>query len=765
MKMRIYLILTLVLLMPAFLIVRADDGRAIESLSDSNSKDETRRWEVTGPFGGDVRTMVAAPDNPNLLILGTSDGQLFRSTDGAATWRRIKPGIGKRGLSIDNLVIDPHNSQILYAGAWAVADGMNNEMGVFKSEDGGDTWKLLPDTKGLYILSLDIAPADSNILFAGAKTGLFRSANAGQTWEKIDTSAYPEIHNINSVACDPTNPQIIYAGTHHLAWKTLDDGKTWKLVQKGVVDDSDIMGITVDDHNAKLVYINACSGIYRSDSAGEKFIKVPGIPFSARRTYALLPHPTDPKIVFAGTSEGLWRTKDGGKRWMLLTPKTTVIRAIVIHPDKPKRLYIASDDSGVQVSDNLGDDFTDANNGFIHRHILAFLTDASERGRVLASVYHDGSLGSIFASNDGGETWEASSKGLATRDVFSLHQSIENPAVIYAGTNAGVYRSNDKGATWAYVGKETIKPPTKKPTRTRRGRHAELLVPANNDSATVASSTSIGRYQTVAVQKSSTRKNTKAAKPEAKPKADATQKSKRPVKKPVEEPLEPAGLSLFDLNKQVDGIGEIIDAEGQRVLFAAASDGLYRTIDEKQGWEKVSISGYEGRVFVIATHKGTPGRIYIGTQQGIFVSKDFGFTWENLRLEKNGNDPAVKAIAQATNDPDNMLIGTNQFVYRSTNGGRSWVKKGGGLPAGDFTSVAINPNNPDEMIVCEYSKGGVYRSTNKGTQWARIDAELPTNRVWALMFDPFNQDRIYAGSFSSGVYILTIQKGVTATGQ
>ncbi len=762
MKIRNLFLLTLAVFTLSLLVVNADTGRAIESRSDTSANAETRRWVVTGPFGGDVRTMIVAPDNPNLLILGTSDGQLFRSTDGAASWRRIKPGIGKRGLSIDDLVIDPRNSQIIYAAAWALADSMNNEMGVFKSEDGGDTWKLLQDTKGLYILSLDMAPTDSNILFAGAKTGLLRSTTGGQIWEKIDTSGYPDIRNINSVACDPTDPQIIYAGTHHLAWKTVDDGKTWKLVQKGVVDDSDIMGITVDSRNAKLVYINACSGIYRSESAGEKFTKVGGIPFSARRTYALLPHPTDPKIVFAGTSEGLWRTKDGGKRWMLLTPKTTVIRSVVVHPDKPNRLTIATDDSGVQISDNLGDTFSDANNGFIHRHILAFLSDEKERGRVLASVYHDGSVGSVFASNDGGETWEPSSKGLGTRDVFTLHQSVENPAVIYAGTNAGVYRSNDRGATWAYVGKETIKQPAKKPARSRRGTRAEATPPVDNSVAVLAPISAVGRYQTVTVQKSSARKTSK---PKANAKTtSAAQKSKRPAKKPTP-PVEPVGIPTFDLTRQVDGIAEIVDAEGQRVLLAAASDGLYRTMNEKQGWQKVAITGYEGRVFALATHKGTPGRTFIGTRQGIFVSKDFGFTWENLPLNKDGNDPAVKSIALAADDPDNMLIGTNQFVFRSTNGGRSWMKKGGGLPAGDFTSVAINPSNPDEMLVCEYSKGGIYRSTDKGMQWSRIDTELPSNRVWALMFDPFDRNRIYAGSFSSGVYILTIQKGATASGQ
>jgi hypothetical protein len=69
------------------------------------------------------------------------------------------------------------------------------------------------------------------------------------------------------------------------------------------------------------------------------------------------------------------------------------------------------------------------------------------------------------------------------------------------------------------------------------------------------------------------------------------------------------------------------------------------------------------------------------------------------------------------------------------------------------------------MMVAEYSKGGIYRSRDKGVSWEKIDAELPSSRVWALMFDPFERDRMYAGSFSSGVYILTIQKGATASGQ
>jgi photosystem II stability/assembly factor-like uncharacterized protein len=226
---------------------------------------------------------------------------------------------------------------------------------------------------------------------------------------------------------------------------------------------------------------------------------------------------------------------------------------------------------------------------------------------------------------------------------------------------------------------------------------------------------------------------------------------------------------MVELTRQVDDITSFVDKEGRAGLLAATMDGLYRTLDETKGWEKVIINGYEldGRVYSVSTHKDAPNRIYIGTKQGLFISDDGGATWQHV--DRGPSDISVKAIAQDPRDGQTVLLGTNQYIFRSTNAGRTWVRRGGGLPSGDFTSVVINPSNPDEVIVAEYSKGGVYRSTDKGYSWERLDtvvgAELPTNRVWTITFDPFDRDRVYAGSFSSGVYVLTFQRGATNTSQ
>jgi photosystem II stability/assembly factor-like uncharacterized protein len=748
MKTRVFSLLTLSIL--SCLLIEAATVRAARDDSSAEAAKEVRQWEVTGPWGGDVRALVASPDDSNLLYLGTSDGQIFRSLDGARTWRRLKPGLDKRGISVDSIVIDPRNPKVIYVGVWPV--GRDREGGIYKSEDGGGKWKLLEDTAKLSIRSLAIAPSDSNFLIAGSANddpslnGVFRSTDAGKKWERISPVGDKEIRNIESAAIDPRDTNIIYVGTWHLPWKTLNGGVTWKQAGNqvvGMINDSDIFGIHIfDNSKPNLVYVNACSGIFRSMNAGEKWSKLPGIPFSARRTYALLPHPGDPGTLFAGTSEGLWRSKDGGKRWMLLTSKSMVIRSIVVTRDKPNRVLIATDDFGIRISENLGDDFIESNTGFIHRHILAMLADAGERGRILASVYHDGSGGSVFASLDGGESWQPSSRGMAGRDVFAFYQLPDQPNLIYAGTNNGVFRSNDRGASWSRAGPEPVtkEAPARKPRVTPRRR--------------VSAVSAVGRYQTIpaSMREPSTQKKKKKS------------ISKKPTaRKPVKK--EPLAGHFVELTRQVDDITGFVDSEGRRGLLAATMDGLYRTLDETRGWEKVSIGGYEanGRVYSVSTHKDTPQKIFVGTQRGLYISIDGGQTWE--QIERGPTDTYVKAIAQDPRDAAVVVIGTNHFIYRSTNGGRTWVRRGGGLPSGDFTSVVFNPTNPDEVMAACYSQGGVYRSVDKGYIWERIDAELPSNRVWTLMFDPFDRNRIYAGSFSSGVYVLTVQRGATSSGQ
>ena len=191
-----------------------------------------------------------------------------------------------------------------------------------------------------------MAPSDHNTLVIGALDGVFRSRDGGATWERM-TPENPEVlenhssmKNFVSVAIDPQNPDIVYAGTRHLAWKTSDGGKNWHNIKDGMLDDSDVFSIIVDPKTPSRVYASACSGIYKSDNGADLFHRVQGLPHSAIRTRVLKQDPQRPSIVYAGTTGGMWKTVDGGAKWTLVTSSDVMVNDVLIDPRNPERVLI-----------------------------------------------------------------------------------------------------------------------------------------------------------------------------------------------------------------------------------------------------------------------------------------------------------------------------------------------------------------------------------------------------------------------------------------
>ena len=138
------------------------------------------------------------------------------------------------------------------------------------------------------------------------------AARTAAHWDQISPADSTELHEVESIAIDPKDPETIYAGTWHLPWKTTDGGENWHNIKQGVIDDSDVFSIIIDPNRPTTVYTSACSGIYKSDNGGEHFHKIQGIPSTARRTRVLMQDPVDLSIVYAGTTEGLYKTTFGG---------------------------------------------------------------------------------------------------------------------------------------------------------------------------------------------------------------------------------------------------------------------------------------------------------------------------------------------------------------------------------------------------------------------------------------------------------------------
>jgi photosystem II stability/assembly factor-like uncharacterized protein len=402
-------------------------------------------WQPVGPDGGNVRSLAIDPKNPDRIFLGTSAGNLYLSTNKGASWSRFaRPGSSAE-MVLDHIVIDPSDSRNIFASAWN-AQLPNSDGDLYRSNDAGKTWEIVADLHGKSLRTLSMAASNPKILVVGALDGIYRSRNGGHDFERISPEHHAEIKNVESIAIDPVNPDVIYAGTWHLPWKTEDGGQTWHSIKKGVIDDSDVFSIVIDPSQPANLFISACSGIYRSDSAGELFRKIQGIPYSARRTRMLQMDPTDHNVVYAGTTEGLWKTTDAGATWKHMTGSNVIINDVLIDPRNSLRVLLATDRSGVLASDDGGVTFTASNRGFTHRQAAALLVDRNDSAMLYAGVLNDKEYGGVFVSRDAGLTWKQNSDGLDGRDVFVLRQAADNSLI--AGTDHGLFTLQPNAAHW-----------------------------------------------------------------------------------------------------------------------------------------------------------------------------------------------------------------------------------------------------------------------------------------------------------------------------
>lgn len=311
---------------------------------------EQTEWKVTGPFGGTVRALAQDPTDPKRMFIGTADGQIYTTVDGAQTWRWL-PTFNRPQYIIESIVIDPTATDTLYAAVWVLEN--DREGGVYKSTDGGQTWRAV--LNGESVRAFAMAPGNASVLVAGTLNGAFRSTDGGETWARLSPAGHTGIRNIESVAIDPRSADTVYVGTWYLPWKTTDGGRNWTFIHgetTKLIEDSDIFSIAIDTFDPDRVYCSACSGIYRSLDGGRNWTKFKGIPSSARRTHIIFPHPTREKEIFAGTTEGLWHTLDGGETWRQILPTTTTINEIRIHPSAPQRVIVGTENRGVLISED-----------------------------------------------------------------------------------------------------------------------------------------------------------------------------------------------------------------------------------------------------------------------------------------------------------------------------------------------------------------------------------------------------------------------------
>jgi photosystem II stability/assembly factor-like uncharacterized protein len=719
-------------------------------------------WRPSGPPGGDVRSLVVDPSNPDRFYFGTLDGQIYTSADAGKTWEFLY-NFNRPKLFVDHIIVDPRDPKTLYV----AAHRHKESGGFFKSTDGGHKWRESSELKNEALHSLIQSDSNPNVLITGTFNGMFRSDNSGDSWTQLPTSSTAGLVHVESLAIDPRTTNTIYAGTWYLPYKSTDGGKTWKSIKNGIIDDSDIFAIDIDPRDPNHVIMSACSGIYESRNGGDSWRKVQGIPSQSRRTRAILQHPSISGLVFAGTTEGFWRSERGGDAdsWMVTTSRQLEINSIAVHPSRPQTVYIGTNNYGVMVSYDGGKSFAPTNGGYSGRFANVIVADRETPSRIFAATINTTTGGGfLFVSTDNGVTWRPSMRSMPTRLItYSILQDSQDANIIYLGTNLGVYRSLDRGASWAPVWTAGKPVPGKKRAAARRApapakpidtiRRAQLALNAAGYDVGVAD----GRAgkQTLAV----IRKFQAARGLPVTGKFDDATLSALGVSKGSGNDL----AATVILSDAVNALVQTTDVDSQRPMFLAATNlGLFKSLDPTKGWLKLSYgAGLDQRTTCISADPQRPETIWAGTAaSGVLVSHDGGKSWQ--RVTGVPADAPINTIARNPQRPNHIYVGTKQAFYMSRDDGANWNRRGGNLPFGDFTSILINPRNGDEIFVGNAYQtgeigGGVYRTINGGTTWARIDSKehrLPSQRIWALAFDPRDQNTLFVGSHSAGVYVV-----------
>jgi photosystem II stability/assembly factor-like uncharacterized protein len=681
-------------------------------------------------------------------------GNIWRSHDGGATFAMVDTGLS----GTPNLVFDPTNASVIY-GHWAQASQCETA-GIYKSTDGGDTWKATVLTGcGTGPGALAIDPAHPSTLYASThQGGLVRSDDGGDTWTTIGalvdevlvdaistlytvsgsvvevtppggatvTKVAPAI--INVLMIDPTNSSIWYAITSSNSrtgiYKTTDSGDTWQPVS--LPNPANISSLEIDPSATGTLYLGASplsDGLFAKLSPdGTSLLYSTYLGGSGTDSVTTIATDASGNIYLAGTTDSSdfpmqapFRTSGGGFA-AKFDPANALAWSSLLGGATPTAIALGPEGEAYLTGGTSSAAFPTANS------IQPYISS------------------NFFYSADGGASWTASSPtGGAPLAYLPFAPVVavdpKTSSRVYALADR-LYVSNDRGQSWTALGTPGF-------PYTWANSGPTLLLDPLTPTTIYAAGMCQSFHTNCGVSKS----------------ADGgltwTVSSNSPLEPGVNPPITMLGNSLI--------LGMAIDPKTPSNLYASTGSGIFKSADGAATWSLTGSLGSAGPVAAVAVDPLNSAVLYasVGSSlnQGIYKSTDAGATYTAISNGLPSGWFANSLVLVPSVSGRVYAIGSfapTKGVYRTDDSGNTWMKVGSGLPDGPVSALAIDPGN-SSVVYAAPSGGGLYRSRDAGATFSLVPG-LRIPIVSSLAIDPTNSTQIYTGSqFNpSDVFVMKI---------
>ena len=688
------------------------------------------KWRNIGPFrGGRSVASTGVIGQPHTYYMGSTGGGVFKTTDDGITWKNVSDNFFKTG-SVGAIAVSESDTNIVIAGMGEhAARGVMTSMGdgVYKSMDAGKTWTHLGLEKTRHISDVIIHPTNPDIIYVAAQgaqyaptneRGIYRSVDGGKTWKQIlfintNTGA-------SSLSMDMTNPRILYAsmwqhrrypwiiesgGEHSGLYKSTDGGDTWTKMKAGLPKDFGKSGISVSRANPERVFavIEAAGkkgGVYRSDDAGKKWKQVNSDRVNIARSWYYMEIFADPQnenVVYV-LNAPVMKSIDGGKSFFNIPVPHGDNHHLWINPHDNNNL-INSNDGGANISFNGGKSWSTQQNQATAQ-FYRVITDNLVPYNVYGGQQDNSAIAIASRTNDGGIDWKDWYSVAGGESAFIAFDP-DNPETVYGGT----YQGNISKWTKSSRAQKSIKEYPElglsiapKDSKYRYNWNAPIISSPHNrktiyHAGNVVFKTIDGGTSWTTISPDLTKNEKDKHGPGGGPYTNEAAGGENYntltalVESQHQEGLLYAGSDdgLLHITKNggtswenitprgiSDGIINSIEVSEHDPAVAYVvvmryksldlSSYIFKTSDYGKSWKKI-VNGLDdpnGFARVVRADKKRKGLLYAGTETGLYISNDDGKHWQRLNL----NLPVV-----AIND---LIIQDNDLVA-ATSGRGFWI--------------------------------------------------------------------------------------------